>query len=260
MTIAAQAFDAAVMMMRSNRREEAASVCWEIMRQDPSVADAPALLARIESDAGRFRNAMLYHGIALKAGPDRYDLWCNRGIDAMSARMFKEAEDSFRTSLHFQKSFEGHFNYGNILCTMMRIKEAITHYEEAFKLDKLENAQLRVNYGEALMAVGDWGKGFKNYRHRFNAPGFPPAPRLNYPVWNGEPLEGKTILLFSEQGFGDEIQSLRFAQSVRDLYKNCPYHPRRSASDVQGCAGLLRYGHSDVRRAAGEARLHVRAA
>ena len=212
MTIAAQAFDAAVMMMRAGRREEAAAVCWEILRQDPSVADASAMLARIESDAGRYRNAMLYHGLALKAGSDRFDLWCNRGIDAMSARMFKEAEESFRKSLALHESFEGHFNYGNMLCTMMRIAEAVPHYQAAFKLDKHENAQLRVNYGEATMALGNWSEGFKNYRHRFNSPGFPPAPRLNYPVWNGEPLDGKTVLLFSEQGFGDEIQSLRFAK------------------------------------------------
>jgi tetratricopeptide (TPR) repeat protein len=217
MTVAAQAFDAAVMMMRAGKREEAAGVCWEIIRQDPSVADASAMLAMIESTAGRYRNAMLYHGLALKAGPDRYDLWCNRGIDAMSARMFKEAEDSFKKSLALQESFEGHFNYGNMLCTMMRIAEAVTHYEAAFKFDKFENAQLRVNYGEALMAFGDWREGFKNYRHRFNAPGFPPQPRLNYPVWKGEPLEGKTILLFSEQGFGDEIQSLRFVAPIKEL-------------------------------------------
>jgi Tfp pilus assembly protein PilF len=216
MTIAAQAFDAAVMMLRAGKTEEAANVCWEIMRQDPRVPDAPALLAQIESQASRYRNAMLYHGLALKADPHRYDLWCNRGIDAMSARMFKEAEESFKRSIQLNNSFEGHFNYGNVLCTMMRIEEAALQYEAAFKLDKAENAQLRVNYGEALMALGNWKDGFKNYRHRFNAPGFPPAPRLNYPVWNGEPLQGKTILLFSEQGFGDEIQSLRFVESVLD--------------------------------------------
>lgn len=217
MTVAAQAFDAAIMMMRAGQREQAAHVCWEILRQDPSVADAPAMLARIESDAGRYRNAMLYHGLALRSGPDRYDLWCNRGIDAASARMFKEAEEGFRRSLQLQESFEGHFNYGNVLATMMRLEEARDQYEQAFKFDKHDNAQLRVNYGEVLMALGNWSEGFKNYRHRFNAPGFPPAPRMNYPVWKGEPLEGKTILLFSEQGFGDEIQSLRFAKLIKDL-------------------------------------------
>ncbi|MET4721674.1 hypothetical protein ABIF63_005780 [Bradyrhizobium japonicum] len=35
--------------------------------------------------------------------------------------------------------------------------------------------------------------------------------------WRGEPLEGKTILLYSEMGLGDEILLLRFAKPVKDL-------------------------------------------
>ena len=57
-------------------------------------------------------------------------------------------------------------------------------------------------------------EGFTAYKHRFNAPGFPPRPRFSYPTWRGEPIEGKTILLYVEQGFGDEIQSLRFAKTM----------------------------------------------
>ena len=37
------------------------------------------------------------------------------------------------------------------------------------------------------------------------------------PYWRGEPLEGKTILLYGELGLGDEILSLRFAKPVKDM-------------------------------------------
>ena len=37
------------------------------------------------------------------------------------------------------------------------------------------------------------------------------------PPWRGEALAGKTILLYSELGFGDEILSLRFAKPVKDM-------------------------------------------
>lgn len=37
------------------------------------------------------------------------------------------------------------------------------------------------------------------------------------PIWKGEPLEGKTILLYSEQGFGDEILCLRFAKPIKAM-------------------------------------------
>ena len=66
-----------------------------------------------------------------------------------------------------------------------------------------------------MIAQGRWKEGFERYRHRFSAPGFPPRPRFAYPQWRGEPLAGKTILLYVEQGFGDEIMSLRFAAAVK---------------------------------------------
>lgn len=213
------AFDAAIMMMRAGKREQAAAVCWEILRQNPKHADAWAMRARVEADAGRYANAMIHHGFALQFAPQRFDLWINRGIDAMGAKMFKEAEQSFAESLCLQESFEGHYNYGKLLEAEMRIDEAIREYQAALGFDA-EHMQARTNLGTALIAVGDWQNGFMHYRSRFNTPGFPPAPRLSYPQWLGEPLYGKTILLFAEQGFGDEIMSLRFRETVRNRGAN----------------------------------------
>src|SRR5262249_47180840 len=63
-------------------------------------------------------------------------------------------------------------------------------------------------------------------------------PAYPQPLWHGEPLEGKTIMLSSEQGVGDVLQFLRFAPLVKargpaavvlhcadhlvDLLKTCP--------------------------------------
>jgi hypothetical protein len=211
------AFDAAVMMMRSNRRYEASILLWDIIRQNPNHADAWALRARIEAEAGRHANAMLHHGFALKAAPHRYDLWVNRAIDAMGARMHKESEESFLKSLAIEDSYEGHYNYGNLLCSMMRIDEAVEQFTLALEIDNKSNPQIHPNLGTALIAQGKWKEGFQRYRRRFHAPGFPPRPRFDYPQWRGEPLEGKTILLYVEQGFGDEIMSFRFARLIKDM-------------------------------------------
>jgi hypothetical protein len=37
----------------------------------------------------------------------------------------------------------------------------------------------------------------------------------DFPRWNGEPLNGRRFLLVGEQGRGDEIQFLRFAEWLR---------------------------------------------
>jgi tetratricopeptide (TPR) repeat protein len=214
---AEHAFHTAVMLMRAGRREEASQICWEVVRRNPRHADAWAMRARIESEAGRQPNAMLHHGFALQAEPDRHDLWCNRGIDAMGARMYKESEESFQRSLAIQDSYEGHYNYGNLLSALMRVDEAVEQFKLALAIDSKTNPQIHANLGVAMIGQDKWHEGFNAYRHRFNAPGFPPRPRFDYPLWRGEPIEGKTIMLYVEQGFGDEIMSLRFAKTLRDM-------------------------------------------
>lgn len=210
-------FDAAVMNVRLGRRDEAMRLLQEVVWQQPAHADAWDLLARLQSESGDYFASLLYQGHALQAAPGRFDLWHNKGMILASLHKFRAAQDSFRKALELNETFESHFNLGNVLVNEMRVDEAVEHYKRALLLDTTENAQLLVNYGEAMMAVGDWKAGFQHYRHRFNSPGFPPAPRCKYPLWRGEPLDGKTILVFSEQGFGDEIMSLRFVLPLVDL-------------------------------------------
>lgn len=214
MNTAEYLFEQAVMTIRAGRRDEALDMLAEVVRLLPSHCEAWGLRARLESEAGRQFNAMLHHAIATQLQPDNYGVWINRGIDAMGARMFKESKESFEKSIALKPSYEAHFNYGNLLSAMMLVDEAVHHFKAAEKIGGVLNQQIYANLGVAMIAQGKWHEGFNYYRHRFNAPGFPPRPRFNYPIWHGEPLAGKTILLYVEQGLGDEIMSLRFALPV----------------------------------------------
>jgi tetratricopeptide (TPR) repeat protein len=42
-----------------------------------------------------------------------------------------------------------------------------------------------------------------------------PPVAVHFPEWRGEPLEGKSILVWVEQGFGDQIQMARFATTLK---------------------------------------------
>jgi hypothetical protein len=42
-------------------------------------------------------------------------------------------------------------------------------------------------------------------------------PKVEYPQWQGEDLMGKTLLFYSEGGFGDEMINVRFVKNFADL-------------------------------------------
>lgn len=66
---------------------------------------------------------------------------------------------------------------------------------------------------EELLREGRYREGFAAYEDRetrWSRPNW----RLPFPEWRGEPLEGKTLCVWGEQGIGDEIQMIRFLRDV----------------------------------------------
>jgi tetratricopeptide (TPR) repeat protein len=71
---------------------------------------------------------------------------------------------------------------------------------------------LRFRLAQLRLAQGDFREGFELYESRLEveAPNSIRRPALPMPMWRGEDLTGKRILVLTEQGYGDHIQFCRF--------------------------------------------------
>ena len=71
------------------------------------------------------------------------------------------------------------------------------------------------NLSLALLTKSDFAQGWQEYEWRWRWDKFPdPKRRLPVPVWRGQPLAGKTVVVYAEQGYGDVIQFLPLARRL----------------------------------------------
>ncbi|WP_227121955.1 tetratricopeptide repeat protein [Kosakonia oryzae] len=79
------------------------------------------------------------------------------------------------------------------------------------------DAVARFDLAETLLLTGDLPNGWREYRHRYQMPHTRDMSRRvqQAPRWQGQPLPGKTLLIFDEQGFGDTLQFIRFVQQAK---------------------------------------------
>ena len=88
----------------------------------------------------------------------------------------------------------------------------------AARLPERPSASGHAHYAYALLTAGRFAEGWSQYEFRWlQQPLLARRPSFRKPVWDGQDLRGKTILLRTEQGIGDVIQFIRYAPHVKAL-------------------------------------------
>lgn len=146
---------------------------------------------------------------------------------------WQAAIDSFRRAIQLASNFaEAYGNLGSCLQRLKRYAAAKQAYQHALTLHP-NHAEFQTNLALLLLACGDYERGFALYENRWRTAELAPCwPVTARPQWNGQdPLGGKTVLVWAEQGLGDTLQFCRYL----------PLLAQRGARVVlQAPAGLLR--------------------
>jgi Flp pilus assembly protein TadD len=196
------------------RLSEAITHYQEALRLRPQFADAYYNLGNAFRLSNRNAEAATCYGTALRHRPNFAEGHNNLGIALRKLYRVTEAEISLREAIRLRPNYPlALVNLGLALADAGRLVEAVALYDEALRLEP-NNADAHRNRSLAWLLAGDLGRGFLEYTWRWRCSDFSP-PRFTRPAWDGSPLQGRSILLYTEQGLGDTIMFVRFAQEIQ---------------------------------------------
>jgi tetratricopeptide (TPR) repeat protein len=144
----------------------------------------------------------------------------NLGLALHGLNRFEESVPAFDRAIELDARYtEARANKGASLYYAHRFTEAEAQFRHTISLAP-EEAAAHYNLAALLLSQGKLVEGFQEYEWRWKTKDWPAIrdyPRQ--PLWEGEPLEGQTILLWHEQGIGDTIQFFRLLNDLAKL--NC---------------------------------------
>jgi tetratricopeptide (TPR) repeat protein len=201
----------------SGRYDEALSRNSRALALDPRSVEAWVRSGNVLSRLKRHAEALASYDKALALDPNHIDALTNRSAALERLGRPEEALAGLERALALKPDSAGALNNkATILKSLGRLAEAYPIYRAALVLSP-NDAETRLNYAMALLMDGDFAQGWVEYEARWKKKAnIGLRPPLNVPEWRGEPLAGKSIVVFAEQGLGDIVQFARYLPLLKD--------------------------------------------
>ncbi|MFO6421646.1 tetratricopeptide repeat protein [Hylemonella sp. W303a] len=191
----------------------AAAAYRAALSMDPTQAALHGNLALTLDEAGDVQAADHHYRQALALEPEQAQLWINHGVLLLQGKRLCEAEAALRQALALAPDDTSALsNLGVLLAQQYRDEEAETTLRMALHLQPTHR-NAAYNLGYLLLRQGRLEEGWLRLeqRDRHGALAERLAKQLPCPRWQGEPLEGRSLLIALEAGHGDMVHFCRYA-------------------------------------------------
>ena len=203
--------------MDQGAMQDAKAAYLNVLEIDPAHKDAATNLAQTKLELDEFEGLLpLLEGLVEKY-PTEWRNWISLGQVFYSMRNLPAAQDAFGKAMELAPDqWECWNSMGVAHQETGDLEKAGSCLEKATSLSP-DAADAHWNLSLALLAKGDFERGWEEHRWRWKRRTFTSKmPKTQTPLWDGG--EG-SLCLHTEQGFGDNIQFLRYAKLAKETCK-----------------------------------------
>ncbi|CAB3759876.1 tetratricopeptide repeat protein [Paraburkholderia humisilvae] len=235
------------LLIDRDRLQEAEVIIRAALVAQPELVPAHHHLGSLLNLLKRFDEAEVSLRHALTLAPHTPEIHTSLASTLIESDRYLDAEAACRTALAFRDDDPNALHtLGIALNRQGRTGEAEAAYRRALDIQP-DHAAARFGLAALLLQAQRYEEGWPLYeaRHeRGDAQKRASAPDVSCPRWRGEPLHGKSLLIWLEQGFGDALQFGRYiaslkAQGVAHLAFACPPALSRLFASVDGVDAVL---------------------
>ena len=212
-----------VALKDQGKLEEAIEAYNKALSLKPNYAEVYSNMGLALQDQGKLDQAITAYNKALSIKPNYAEVYSNMGNAFKDQGKLDEAIKAFNKSISLKPNYaEAYMNIGVAQQDQGKLDEAIGAYNKSISL-KPDYADAHQNLSFTLLNSGRLKEGLDAYEWRWKTSKFLTQQRhFSQPLWDGKKsLNGKTILLWSEQGIGDTIMWSSCLSLVSSQAEHC---------------------------------------
>jgi len=238
-------YNLGIILQDKGELDEAIACYQKVIQLTPGFYNAYSNLGNIFKDKGQFDGAMTFYKKTIELNPGDAGAYCNIGLIYQDRGQIDEAITFYQKAIESDPNMALAFNnMGTAFQDKGQFDEAMTFYQKALLIDP-NDALAHLHHSLILLLHCDFREGWKEYEWRLKAKDFIKR-EFSQPLWDGSDIAGKTILLYTEQGFGDAIQFIRYVPLVAErgarVILVCPKELKSLCQTVEGVSEVIAGG------------------
>ena len=214
-----------VALIRCNMQSEAKPVLEYVLELDPKNFDAHINLCNVYQSLGKSEESLKLSIRAIEIRPDSIIAYNNLGTAFGDLNMVKEARDALAIAHSIDPTYiTTAVNLAQIEIKLNHFIDAQVIYEKLLTYKNISPAEtdiVKYYLSYCYLQLGQIAKGWDYYEYGTGSllpvTALRSRRKFNQPQWNGEKLGDKTLLIWREQGLGDEIE---FATCLTDVFES----------------------------------------